>query len=334
MNAVACPDDLLLAARAGALSNVQRRTLHDHMVGCELCRLSLRAARALGPLPPIDADDEALAARLVARATAPQLPQLSLISAFAPAQAHARRHGRAPAARFAIRRWAAAALIVLAAGTASAGIWRAWPQIARRLGTADATTSAAEARAVAARGARRRSAAPPPEVDPPAVAAPDDSPPDPPVAAAPVASPRAPVPRPAITAAAATAARLTPSELFRDANEARHARQVDDAARRYRQLQREFPDSPEAKLSFLSLGDLYLARGEATRALAAFDAYLATAAPELRDEATVGKAKALARLGRSYEERALWRALLARDPGSEYRWRAHQRLHDLEKGAL
>ena len=46
----------------------------------------------------------------------------------------------------------------------------------------------------------------------------------------------------------------------------------------------------------------------------------------MAEEALVGRARTLARLGRSEEERAAWRALLSRFPQSDYRWRAQQRL--------
>jgi outer membrane protein assembly factor BamD (BamD/ComL family) len=136
-------------------------------------------------------------------------------------------------------------------------------------------------------------------------------------------------PIPAGPVAAAEPAAPTASELFRVANDARHARRDDEAIRLYRDLQSAYPTSPEARLSFLSVGDLNLARGASHEALAAFNAYLATDAPELWEEATLGKAQALARLHRSEDERTVWQALLARNPSSEYRWRARQRLDEL-----
>ena len=98
-------------------------------------------------------------------------------------------------------------------------------------------------------------------------------------------------------------------------------------------MQAHFPGSPEATLSFLSLGDLLLSQGAIAlsqgalaQALAQFDAYLASGDTMMAEEALVGRARTLARLGRTEEERAAWRALLSRFPQSDYRWRAQQRL--------
>lgn len=123
-----------------------------------------------------------------------------------------------------------------------------------------------------------------------------------------------------------------PEQLLRDANEARRARRTDDAVRAYRALQSAFPSSKEAVLSHLSLGNLELERGAFVAALAQFDAYLSSGGAELGEEALLGKAGALAALGRADEERAAWQTLQARYPRSEYLWRARQRLEALDRG--
>jgi outer membrane protein assembly factor BamD (BamD/ComL family) len=145
---------------------------------------------------------------------------------------------------------------------------------------------------------------------------------DPPLV--PRASKPLPAARPAPSASAA--------DLFAAAGEARRARRLEDATRLYRALQTDFPRTPEAEISRLSLGDLYLAHGSPADALAQFDAYLeGGAAPELGEEALLGKAHALDRLGRPADERAVWQGLIARYPQSEYRWRARQRLAELAR---
>lgn len=123
------------------------------------------------------------------------------------------------------------------------------------------------------------------------------------------------------------------AELFRDANRARRARRVPDAVRLYLTLQATFPGSAEARLSFLSLGDLYFSRHEYLAALGQFDGYAGSGESVLIEEALVGRARALAALGRARDERAAWQTLLARCPQSDYRWRAQQRLAELDSSA-
>jgi TolA-binding protein len=117
------------------------------------------------------------------------------------------------------------------------------------------------------------------------------------------------------------------SELFARANEERHHGDIGVAVKTYRELQQRFPGSPETRLSRITLGRLVLDRGDAAGALAQFDAYLATGgAGMLREEALVGRALALGRLGRSAEERTAWQALLAAYPNSLSAARARERL--------
>lgn len=109
-----------------------------------------------------------------------------------------------------------------------------------------------------------------------------------------------------------------PDALLRAANRARRARSFDEADRLYDELVARFPGSRAARTSRVPHGRLLLealARPEA--ALACFSAYLADD-PQgtLAEEALVGQAQALGRLGRTGEMQAAWRSLLARFPGS------------------
>lgn len=120
------------------------------------------------------------------------------------------------------------------------------------------------------------------------------------------------------------------AELFSQANEARRHGDVPTALRRYALLQRRFPHSPEAALSRVALGRLYLDRlHDPARALAQFDAYVAAGNDELREEALVGRALALQRLGRADDERDAWRTLLQAYPSSLSADRAKGRLGEL-----
>ena len=250
-----------------------------------------------------------------------------------------RRRARSP------RRFAAAAAILLLAGSASAALWRwsAWTIEQARI-KEHAAAAAARGGGVHRRAARAGSHESPevasaPSEQPPAV----DEPLEPvaqseqPVAPPPPAPIRAMPPPPARSRIAAAPARppvpeLDARQLFVAAGQARRARNFAQAEGLYRALQAHFPGSPEATLSFLSLGDLSLSQGALAQALAQFDAYLASGDTTMAEEALVGRARTLARLGRTEEERAAWRALLSRFPQSDYRWRAQQCLDGARAG--
>jgi TolA-binding protein len=341
-------DDLLALERRRPLSLEEQRARDEHLGACALCRAAASVRDAVGPLPPVDDDDRRLAERLVARALAPR----ALVTSAAPARPETRRAAlgrpRGSGAVRVRRSAVAAAAILLLAGAASAGWWRykspppaeapdegASPakRAHRRWGRVDGTERPSPPEPLPA--PTEPAMAPPPVVaappsPPPVVAAPPSPPPA-------TASHAAPAPhalvRQVALARRAAAVELTPSGLFRDANEARRAQRYAEAERRYRELQAAFPASAEASLSHLSLGDLRLQHGAPEEALTQFDAYLTGSDAALAEEAMVGKARALARLGQGAAERAVWQALLARFPSSDYRWRAQQRLDELARGA-
>ncbi|MCW5835528.1 MAG: tetratricopeptide repeat protein [Labilithrix sp.] len=123
---------------------------------------------------------------------------------------------------------------------------------------------------------------------------------------------------------------VTAAELFRDANTQRRANELGKAVDLYKTLQRRFPDAPETQASRVSLGRLLLDRqGDAAGALAQFDAYLAGAQSDggtLAEEARLGRALAFEKLGRKDDEQRAWEELLARHPQSLHGSRARERL--------
>jgi TolA-binding protein len=133
-------------------------------------------------------------------------------------------------------------------------------------------------------------------------------------------------PSAAASPAPASSFQATPAVLFARANDAR--RRSDPAAPGfYLDLQKRFPRSAEARLSQVTLGRLYLDRlDDAADALGQFDAYVTGGGGELEEEALVGRALALQRLGRGAEERRAWQRLLAAYPDSISADRARSRL--------
>lgn len=316
MSGGACSEDTLVRARRGLLPADQTRALEAHLATCALCRTSVALGRMVGPLPPVDEQDQAMARRLVARHLEPHAVP-------APRSRVGSVPGRAQRWRGA-RTMAVAASVLLMASVASAAYWTVHVKAARRT-----AIGRPPAQPAAVNGPSRRAALPPNESEPAPDQAPARAPSPPAVSESPSAPTALPVDHPA---RATNMASVDPEALLRDANEARRVRRPDEAARRYRALQARFPSSREAVLSHLSLGHLCLAEGAFTDALAQFQAYLRDGG-ELAEEALLGEARALAALGRRDDERAVWRALQSRFPASEYLWRARERLGELDRGA-
>jgi hypothetical protein len=133
-------------------------------------------------------------------------------------------------------------------------------------------------------------------------------------------------------AAAATSApqlESTSASLFASANAARRAGKREVALGLYRQLQQRFPGSDEAKLSKATVGRMMLDADDPQAALDSFDGYLDAGKGGLSEEALVGRAQALQRLGNKAEERAAWQELLAKHPKSIHAARARSRLAEL-----
>jgi TolA-binding protein len=130
-----------------------------------------------------------------------------------------------------------------------------------------------------------------------------------------VLPPRAAPPKRAVTAAT----------LFEQAEQLRRAGRGEAAVAGYRRLQDAFPDARETRLSFVLAGQLLLARGRPTDALAQFDRHPRIGG-DVGEEALAGRAAALEQLHRTADAIAAWKSLLERYPGSVYAARARARL--------
>jgi TolA-binding protein len=117
--------------------------------------------------------------------------------------------------------------------------------------------------------------------------------------------------------------------MFARANAARRRGDHVGAIVLYRDLLRDHPDAAEASAARVTLGRLLLDDGDAEGALRSFDAYLRGGDGALREEAMVGRARVLGRLGRDGEERGAWSALLQSYPQSIHAERARARLEQL-----
>lgn len=116
--------------------------------------------------------------------------------------------------------------------------------------------------------------------------------------------------------------------LFAQAIALRGEGKIESAIAAHLRLQRLYPTARETRLSFALAGRLLLDKGSSEQALAQFNQYLARPG-DVGEEALVGRATALGRLGRSAAEAVAWRAVLERHPESIYAAHAKKRLASL-----
>jgi TolA-binding protein len=121
-------------------------------------------------------------------------------------------------------------------------------------------------------------------------------------------------------------------QILRRAEQARTARRWADASRAFEDLGRRYPGTREEVVGRALYGQLLLDQlGEPGRALTMFERYLAVdPSGALAEEARLGRAQALRRLGRSREERSAWLELLREHPGSVHAAAARTRLATLD----
>jgi hypothetical protein len=294
MNGRPCPDDLLVAARQRMLSELERKALSAHLDRCESCRAGELAAELLhAPLftgAMPTASDRALVDRVAERASSTVAKQ-------------ARR------AHWGWRRVAVTVAVFLGmGGVASALIGRSFVS-PRPVDPVPVQTG--------------------PEVGP-RVHRGERTPPAPRAAApAPLPSKRLAAARP-VRVGAALATADTAASLFADAARARHDGDLRRAVTLFGALRSTFPDSDQAQVASVSMGDLLIRLGEPARALRAFDAYLSDVRTgPLREEALFGRARCQRELGDGASEAETWARLVRDFPGSAYATAARKRLDEL-----
>jgi hypothetical protein len=272
-------------------------TLEAHLAACAPCATERRLADAFGAVRArVDREgDDEVAARRVAAAAAAALAL--------PAP---RQLSRRPASRFAVRTAVLLAAVLLASAAAAAILASSSAPAVSPIGAATPGIGAAVTRMAAPAPAEQPAAQDP--------AAETLSLPDAP------ASPSGPSAGGAPTA----------ESLFSRANQARRRGDDAGAIRLYRELRERFPESRESAVAGPILGQLLLDKGSAEGALSEFDRYLdRDKGGTVTEEALVGRANALMRLGKRAEERAAWQTLLDKYPGTVHAGRARQRLAEL-----
>jgi TolA-binding protein len=343
------PEELFDKMNDGELSSLERERLQAHLGSCEVCRFEY-AAR-------LDFQQEAL--ELGGLGMPPALPLRPLPLVDAPLPKPRRRRSRRVV-------WglAAAALISASAAVASSFVGRAeWHALEQLLSqTAAPAQERAPAPAKPARSPVPVAAASSLDAEAPLVDAqlvgaqapaltaaslehalpvrahepakhrsseagastPRPSTPAPPVNLEIVGNKDATSPKEAPVKEPASAAKL-----FGEANQARRSGDVGRASGLYHLLQDQFPGSPEADLSRVTLALLLLDSGDAQGALSGFERYLAGSSRGLEAEALVGRARALGRLGRRDLEASAWREVQRKYPSSIYGRQAGERLSAL-----
>jgi TolA-binding protein len=292
-----CLSDLVTRSRRYRMSRDEQAELDAHLPTCASCRLTQQIGADFDAIGGLQARDGVLIATL--------------------AKQIAQRGQRKSAGRTMARFVAVAAAVALALFAAAAGAYavferRATESVAATAGPWLATAPEPEQVDLVANAASRG-----PRVDAPN-----------PVRQARPSSHAMSRAR-AERAPARSASVESASSLFASANGERRASHVVEAISLYDELERRYPESPEAHVSRVSLGRLLLARSMWADALTQLNDYL-TASPDgtLAPEALFGMARSLEALGRTGDARATWGRLLAKFPDSVYAAQAQRRIED------
>jgi TolA-binding protein len=313
------PEDLLERDAIGELDESERARLDSHLARCSTCRFE-RQLRAdftdelagddLQPGPLALIAEVAESGPSLARDASSVRVSGDDMSAPPPrvlARPRSRRTARA------VWLLAAASLVLIAGGAAAALGEQRWARMTAA--PQAAATVPADVGPVAARANGRRLPVPAPatlasEVEVPADVA---------VNAAVDSSPAQPIVR-ARTARTEgqVVAETGPAQLFDAETTARRHGDYSRVYEIHRELGSRFGRSREAQVSRATVGHLLLDRGDPAGALTNFDAYLSTGSGNLGEEAMIGRATALERLGRTQEASLAWRALVVAFPDTPY----------------
>lgn len=309
------PEELLDKAAAGSLTESERVWLDQHLASCTVCRFEqqVRAdfVAAASVVNEAEVDD------LVARALAGMPSKKpALISA-----------GNRRAWSTAI---AACVALFTVSGFAAVGqVTGVLPKLVAQVMGTSVEVEPVPSRVLVPVVPRVKVPEPELPLSPEPVVVPE------PVAPAPVPAPvvRAPVSKrvvaPAPVVVAAATGPMDSAELFAAGNAARIRGDRGEAALRYGELLRKFPQSDEARLTHATLGRMLLDSGDAKGALEQLDTYLSLGDETLREEAMSARARSLALLGRPRDEAQAWQALLQSYPDSVHAERALGRLREL-----
>jgi TolA-binding protein len=352
------PEQLIDKLEAGTLSNAERAQLDAHLLVCLACRMELATRADLAQDPPLAFPERP---ELTLRAPEPEAPPARLLST--PA---ARRSRRLRLTLFvaAATLSASGALAALSNRQSSWRIWFRDPAptvngpaasssasskgIGRRKslaavaaasnsvasselpvvadtsalpstesGTAPSSAVAEAQPALAERRARAARAL--------GLASPNEE------SSAAAASSAAAIPSglakfPLLASGTAESAASSAASLFAEASRARRDGNTGRALKLYRQLQRDYPSSPEGQISVALSAKIMLDRGDAAAAATDYDRYLQEGTPVLSAEALVGRARAIEQLGQLDAAVAAWREVQERFPGSVHARLAAARL--------
>jgi hypothetical protein len=306
------PEDLLDKDASGQLNEAERVRLESHLARCATCRFE-RQLRA-------DFSEE-----LQAEETPEALVGLGPGQPKAPLPVRYTRRGwHRPRARTA---WLLAAATLLVGGVAAA------TGVTRHIWSPPVEPSS-EAPAVVPEAKQEKTARAAPHVEAPteqtvpvveAPATPVELPP----AATEAPSPPLATPAPVAPRPVPRISDMSASELLDAESDARRQGDYDRVVSLHRQLVSRFGGSREAQVSRATVGRLLLDRGNPADALTSFDAYLGAGAGALEEEALIGRATALERLGRRDEASRAWGDLLAAFPETPYAAHARTRLGGL-----
>ena len=274
------PEDLSVRARQGSLSEAERPALERALASSQTLAVAHRVGMDFDRIGLVRSGDDELVARLA---------DLTL-------------DRTRPGSRVALVR--RRLLFGLAAALTMAGSAAAWHGAALLRSAARAPSPTAPApKPVSTTNVTRVGA--PEGLKPPAAAVPSPEPS--PVAATQPAASAAP----ANTSESARATVASPrsvddaAALFREAAAARRSSDFGRARSLYLRLESDFPGSAEAQLAPVSLGKVLLLMGRAGEAERQFSRY-SSSGGTLSEEALVGQAQSLARLGRASDERDVY----------------------------